>query len=230
MKKLLLIFIILFVVTGCTNNIIYEFEEDYIKSTIELGFSTEEFEEYNNLTGGHANEEFQNESTLEDFINKTYESSGVIATVEDNEVEYYESTEKEKKDNQYYYEYKYNYTYDNFEKNYYLNECFQHFIVTDDEKYIHYNISGDFTCENMDSFTLKVKAQDKEIVSNADNKNDGFHIWKIENENNDIVFSISKAKKEETSIFGTVHIIGLVLLIILGVLGFLIYKFTNKSK
>ena len=230
MKKLLLIFIMLFIVTGCNNNVIYEFEKDSIKSTIELKFNQEEFKTYYKSTGGHADEEFKDTESVNDFINKLQQGTDLIAIVEDNKVEYYENTKKEQKDKEYLYEYQYNYTYDNFEKNYYLNDCFEHFITTEDNDYVHYKLSGDFTCENMDSFILKVKAKDKNIVSNADETKDDYHIWDIEKENNDITFSISKAEKTKTSVFSTVHIIGLVLLAILGIIGLVLYKLINKDK
>lgn len=230
MKKIILLIALIFIVTGCTNTITYEFTNKGITSTIEMEFTKQEFEDYYSSTGGHSNQHFNAEESIDDLIEKGHTDLGVMALEKNSNFEYYNSIEYKKENGVYKYIYDYDFTYDNFKDNYYLNDCFEFFSTSEDDNYYHYRISGNFTCDNLDSFEIKVKADNRTINSNSEEIEDDIHTWNIEKEDNEITFSIAKevgVSKSKT--FSTIQIIGLFLLIILVVLSFVFYKFTKRN-
>ena len=229
MKKVFILIALLLIITGCSASVTYEFNEKNIDSKIEFIFNQEEFKKYINENSVHEEGRFDTPAQTEQFISDKYQNTTLIAIQEEGKFKYYNQSKYEKVDNQYRYLYNYSFDYKTFENNYYLNDCFSHFIVVEDDKYYHYSISGDYSCGYENNIKLNIKAKDKEIISNADTKKGDTHIWIILKENNDISFSISKAQKEKTSIINTTYIIGFVLITILGIFGFVLYKLINKD-
>ena len=230
MKKLLVLIGLLIIITGCSANVTYEFNEESIDSTIEFIFNQEEFKKYGNENTVHEEGRFDTEADTEKFIKDKYEETTLIAYQENGKFKYYTPTKYEKLDNQYRYLYKHSFNYDNFQNNYYLKDCFEHFLTIEDDNYYHYTIKGDYSCGNENDLKLNIIAKNKDVLSNADEVKDDKHIWNIKKENNDITFSLSKSEKAKSSALSTIHIIGLVLLAILGIIGVVLYKLINKDK
>lgn len=230
MKKFILLITLLFIITGCSNSIVYEFKEDEINSNIEISFTKEEFENYMKENSEHQEENSEIEESLEELIEQSYEELSFIAIEEDDKTSYYEPIESKQKNDEYIYKYGYNFNYDNFSDNYYLNNCFEYYNTTEDDDYYHYKLSGLFTCDTSNSFKLEIVAKDKYIISNADKKDNNSHIWNIKEDDNDITFSISKASKKEKNKISIIYILGFILILILIILACTLYKFTNKDR
>lgn len=230
MKKVLFLLVLIILITGCSANVTYEFNDEGIDSTIEFLFNQEEFKKYVNENSVHEEGRFNTSSETEQFIRDKYQEITLIAYEENDQFKYYNQKNLEKENNKYKYTYNYSFSYDNFEKNYYLKDCFDHFIVVEDDDYYHYSIKGIYSCDNEKYLKLNIIAKDKDILSNADTKKDDQHIWNIKKENNDISFSISKGQKEKNTVINSFHIIGFILITILGIFGFVLYKLINKSK
>lgn len=230
MKKMITLFLLLFIITGCSSSVTYDFGEKDIKSNIDIEFHQEEFKDYINSNMVHTEESLKTEDTTEEFIISKYNETSIIALKKDDKYEYYEGNKYEKNGDKYKYSYKYDFDYENFIDNHYLNECFDFYFVSEDDNFYHYNISGKFTCGNDEKMQLIVKSDSKTINSNSSNVKDEKHVWDIKTEDNKISFSISKENKiEEKQIVTTTHIIGLVLIVILIGLAFVFHKLTKKN-
>ena len=228
MKKIIILLALIFLITGCSNTITYEFNDESIASNIILNFNLEEFKSFYSESGGHIASEVTTKEEYDDIIYDRYNSTGVIALLKDNVVTYYDSVNYKSDDNNYTFEYSYDYTYENFQDNYYINDCFEFYSYTEDDDYYHYKISGNYTCE-LKSLELRVKSKNKNISSNAQKIEENTHIWNIEETDNEISFSISKVDISETTSYSKVRIIGMILLIILVLLSFVFYKMVRRN-
>lgn len=228
MKKILTLFLLLFLITGCSNVVTYEFSNETITSNVSINFNRNEFKTFYNDTGGHSATEVESESEYDNIIYNRYQSTGVIALLKDSDIAYYDSIDYQANNGEYTFKYRYEYTYENFQDSYYINDCFDFFTVYEDDNYYHYKISGDYTCE-LTSLKLEIQSEKKTISSNADEIKENVHIWNIKEKDNDISFLISKADYVENNSFSTIKIIGLTLVIILVIFSLIFYKAVKKK-
>lgn len=232
MKKIFILFILLFFVTGCSGKVIFDFTEENIKSNVEIVFNQEEFKNYINEGSVHSEGRFDTKESTEEFIVEKYKELSFIALKIGDKYEYFQNEKYEILDNQYKYSFKYDYNYDNFKDNSLMKDCFEYFFVEEDENFYHYNIKGSYTCSEAKNIKLIVKSENKNIRSNSTNIKDDQHSWNIEEDNNNIVFTVSKENKEENNKsrgIGTMQIVGIILIIILAGLSVLFAKLTKKN-
>lgn len=232
MKKIFILLILLFLVTGCSNNIIFDFTEENIKSNIEINFNQEEFKTYINKNTVHTEERFSTKESTEEFIIEKYNEASPIALKIGDKYEYFQNEKYEILDDQYKYSFKYDYNYDNFKDNSLMKDCFEYFFIEEDDNFYHYNIKGSYTCSEAKNIKLIVKSETKNIRSNSTEIKDNQHSWNIEEDNNNIIFTVSKDNQEEKSKskgIGTMQIVGIILIIILAGLSVLFAKLTKKN-
>lgn len=204
MKKIIVLFIVLIVLSGCTINVKYEFGEKEIKSTIVTKFTLDEYGDYVDLG---EEEDIKREDLYDDLIEN--KKNIAIEAFEDNDLEYNEDYFKEE-NGSYISSYSYTYDYDNFDNSYILKHCFTSFEKTEDEEFYNYKISGDYLCD--DPISLSVTSKNGIDNSNSIDIKDDVHNWYIFEEDNEIVFSIRKYKEVIDNSSSVVRIIGFIVL------------------
>lgn len=214
MKKIVIIFLLLFCLTGCANNVELDFNED-IKAKVSLSFTLDEYKthsEEKNLSDAEAKSriesliEFRNAFTdpySDLFEEKSFENNG----------KYYKGV------------YEYTYTYSNFNDNSVLNNCFEYFGVEEDEESIYILAKGESKCA---PFDLIVKADDRMLSSNENDKDGELYIWNIQKLNNDIYMAISKTAIDKTekehNLFSVMDIIYLLVALIIAIVALVLKK------
>ena len=178
MKKLLIILSVL-ILTGCTNVISVDFNEN-INTNIKLSFSLEDYKNNHNDSKMISNDEARDSiSALRSDIKaftKTYD--GIF-------------TEKEFVVNQdnYSIQYEYTYDYDNFVDNSIFKRCFQYSTIDTKDDTLYVSLKGESICA---PFKLEISSNNRMLTNNSNERIKNKYVWNIEKENNDIFFSISK--------------------------------------
>ncbi len=167
MKKGLILILICFILAGCTNKLTIDFN-DKIDTKIEFSFTEVEYN--------------QSGMDIEAIINEA-------RPIKDSYDEIYKEVSYSDQNGNYKGEYSYTYTYDNFKENDILKRCFEYAAVEEDDKTIFIYLKGKSECA---PFTLNVKADNRMMSNNADEKSNNEYIWNVQKENNDIHFNISK--------------------------------------
>lgn len=223
-RELFLLLFIVILCTGCTSEIYYNFGEDGIDSKITIKYNANEYTKYVNDTDEGllidrtytnyqvktGSEKLFNENKINSFANMdNYKYSGKLT----------------QSNNDFIYEYTYKYKYDEFKNNNIFNNCFSiKFIREDDEAY-YYSLSGYYTCRYVNGMQFKIEAKDKLLNSNSKNVEGDTATWTINQEDNNIYFSISKDKVG--SGFNGWYITGGVIIGILLVATLFLYKKIN---
>lgn len=217
MKKLFLLIPLLFL-TGCTINYELVIDKDEIRENI-TGIVTKE----ESITDKKATD-----INLFDYF--THYDQNVFYN--NSDIFY----KKELDDKGEYYNYNASYTYvDNFKDSNIINSCFEKHEITDDEDFYNIHLSGSFSCLYTDKININVKSNMAVIKNNADNVNGNVYSWVIDDsENIDIELAISKNIEQFTStrdksILTPYQIITFILLIILIIISFIIYKKRNSD-
>lgn len=141
---------------------------------------------------------------------------------------------KEIKDKKGYKEFTYTYNYDkNYSKSNALNKCFDDFEYYESEDEYSFYISGNFNCLLSKKVVINLTSPYKVIKHNADKVKDNKYTWIIKSsEDNLITASISKKdmyEKNDNKPLNTFRLIGLIVLIILCIIAYLLYKKNNRD-
>ena len=213
MKKILILVLFIFVLTGCSNSITIDFN-DKIDTVIDLSFDKSDFEK--NVRKLENSESL--EYAVEDIL---IEARPIVDNYDEMfEKEYFKvnSDKLEAK-------YKYTYTYDNFVNNDLFNKCFDYPVVEDLGDRLAVYLSGTSKCG---AFTLNVTANKRLINSNSDSVENGKYIWNIRENNNDIKFTISKSIiKNKVNVL---EILLYVILAVVAVVGVILFSKHLKKK
>lgn len=229
MKKLVFIFLLLFCLTGCDNSVELDFSED-IQAKVSLSFTLDEYKA--RLDEPNLDDE-EVKSRIESMI-------GFRNAFTDPYSDLFEEKSFENNGNSYNGVYEYTYTYSNFNDNSVLNNCFEYFGVQEDKNKLYIFASGQSKCA---PFKIIVKADDRMVSSNENVKDGNNYIWNIQESNNDIYMTISKTtinknttsktttseKKEKSSLFSAIDLIGFVIAIIIVVVVLLLNKKFKES-
>lgn len=215
MKKIILMFFMIFLLTGCNNSVSLNFN-DNIDAQIDLSFTLSEYKAYS-----------ANKSNV--FTDDEEARSSIDAIRYDNEA--FDSNNgallNEKKfitdGNNYSASYEYTYTYSNFVHNSVLNNCFDYFGVENDDNAIYVKLKGNSSCG---PFKLNVRAKDRMINNNATNINGDEYIWNINTTNNNVYFAISKTANNSSSI----SMLYVIYFIIGIALAYIAYIFKKKKR
>lgn len=192
-KELFLLVFVIILCTGCTSEIYYNFGEDGVDSKITIKYNASEYTKYVNDT----DEEFN--------VNRTYTSyqvkTGSEKLFDENKINSFANMDTYKYDgkltqnnNDFIYEYTYKYKYDEFKNNNIFNNCFSIKYIRDDDEAYYYSLSGYYTCRYVEGMQFKIEAKDKLLNTNSKNVNGDTATWTIDQEDNNIYFSISKDK------------------------------------
>lgn len=192
-KELFLLVFVIILCTGCTSEIYYNFGEDGVDSKITIKYNVSEYTKYVNDT----DEEFN--------VNRTYTSyqvkTGSEKLFDENKINSFANMDTYKYDgkltqnnNDFIYEYTYKYKYDEFKNNNIFNNCFSIKYIRDDDEAYYYSLSGYYTCRYVEGMQFKIEAKDKLLNTNSKNVNGDTATWTIDQEDNNIYFSISKDK------------------------------------
>ena len=192
MKRLLMLFVCLILLTGCEANIKYKFGEN-IESTISASFNINDYKTFanNNYGNDFGNQE---DSVLRQSIER---SRSTINAFINNGSTFYNPISYSNANGIYNGSYKYTYTYSNFKDNYFLNACFDNFLVQEDSGAYYFKISGNSTCAGA---KLTISTDNRMINNNSTNVKNDEYSWNIKESNNDIYFAISKIPMSDSSI------------------------------
>ena len=223
MKKYIIIILLLILLTGCTNEVNYNFKDKNIESTITSEFTLDEFKNYYINTNPEFTEDYSKNELKELLIE--YKNNLLIPAYNDDVNTRYTESSFEEGD-EYLIKYNYSFNYSNFETNYYFKNCFETFSYYEDDVNYYYQLTGKALCNYED--TLFTVTSDKIVSdSNEDTLNNGKYTWILKEEDNNIKFAISKSDFSITKLFNTIYIIvGVVLftLIIITMVLFKLYK------
>lgn len=213
-KKIIFIFFILILLTGCTSEYKLEISngkfKENISATIPKNMVPQVQEEIDI--------DFEYDDPVTPFLE---EKTASLTTNED----FYKKKIDEKND---YFKINLNYTYDeeNFKIANSINTCFE-YPELDFSKNYYINLQGAFYCLYGDSLDIKIKTKNKVVFNNADEVLGNTYIWHIDEKNVDYVDIKLDIKK------GTPNniIIGVIILVVAGIAtGIIGYKFYTKNK
>lgn len=210
MKKSLIILLFCFILAGCSNKLSIDFN-DQIDTKIEFSFNSNEYREHYNSSSNDVSDE------IEAIINE-------VRPLNDSYDEMFKEVKYENNNGSFNGEYTYTYTYSNFKDNAILKKCFEYAAVEEENNKIFVYLKGHSDCA---PFELRVKADNRMLSNNANTKENNEYIWKVESDNNDIHFNISK-EIIKNNLFSLSNILYLLLAIIM-ILVILILKKKNKN-
>lgn len=133
-------------------------------------------------------------------------------------------------------QYEFSYVYDdNYNKSMILDSCYENVFFDDDDDFYYIYLSGDFYCMYADKININVTSEYAIIDSNANKIKDNNYIWIIKDQNDaDINLTISKTLKHQKNNtkngMDTFRIIAFVILIILSIITYLLYKKKNSDE
>lgn len=181
MKKIILI-ICLFLLSGCTIDYNLEIKDSKLNESLDFEVTEQDYTNYVN-----AQEEKENLN-----LNEYFDKTEILSFRQD-------VTNKHKKiinnvTDGIKAKYTYEYDYSNFINSYIINNCFEKYIILNDENYYYIKLSGKFNCY-YDKTAINITTDRKVYNENSNNKNNNTYTWEINDSNKDsisILFQISK--------------------------------------
>ena len=213
MKKILLLIICLFCLTGCTLN-------------YEINFGYTMIEEHINATMDGNIYEIASSIDGDGFYLEKEIVEGNIPSIKGFKDFY---TRKIKvKNNSSVVDLDYIYKYDEYENSYLLTRCFEKAYVKNTDDYLYVSLGGNFKCFKEDDIQIKVSSMYDVVKHNANKVEDIYYIWdiKLADDENKVEFYISKeiTEKENNKVSGW----KIVIIILFGIIG--LFIFINKRK
>lgn len=213
MKKILLLIICLFCLTGCTLN-------------YEINFGYTMIEEHINATMDGNIYEIASSIDGDGFYLEKEIVEGNIPSIKGFKDFY---TRKIKvKNNTSVVDLDYIYKYDEYENSYLLTRCFEKTYVKNTDDYLYVSLGGNFKCFKEDDIQIKVSSMYDVVKHNANKVEDNYYIWdiKLADDENKVEFYISKeiTEKENNKVSGW----KIVIIILFGIIG--LFIFINKRK
>jgi len=169
LKKLLAIFFISFLMTGCSVEYHLTVEKESIKEKITFTYINNE----------------ENKKTVENIMNNQY---AVYYDIDLNKTEYYNKELTSDRKNMYI-TYTYDYLPKNLIKSNMINSCYYKKDVLQDDNYIILKTEGAFSClyddysRILDNAVIKIETKYKVEKHNADKVSGNVYIWKIDDSN-----------------------------------------------
>ena len=225
MKKILILFFTLILLSGCSIDYTLEFKDFSIDETLEYTVSENEYNNYNNSLN----------ETINKNIYEFFEYQPILAFNDNYQLQH--NVEKNSIANGLYLKYTYDYNYNNFNKSYILQECFNNYSILNEDEYYYVSVKGKMDCYYND-INIKIKSTKKVMYNNANKYKDGYLIWNINSNNKDdvdIVFQISKTeandgkeserfKKSKTNVSTYLLTIIVLIVIILTIVFYISYR------
>lgn len=215
MKRIVLLVICMFFVTGCTMNYEINFGRTVINENISAEMDGNIYEVASSIDG----DGFYLEKELVE---------GKIPSLKGYK-DYY-SRKIRVEGNTSYVDLNYKYSYDNYKDSYVLSRCFEKSYVENTEDYIYVSLGGNFKCFKEDDIRIKVSTVYDVIKHNANEVKDNDYIWdiKLSDDENKVELYIAKEiiEKETKSSFD----IKVIIFIAIVILGIVILSMRNKIK
>lgn len=225
MKKYISILLILLLCTGCEVNYNLDIKNSNINENIEFTVTESDYNTYNSAQA----------EKLTDTMYETFEKQHILVFTNDYNTKHYVTSKRT--GNSLKQNYSYTYDYLNFGKSYLINNCFEHYVVLNEDDYFYIKAYGGFNCYYGDT-NINIRTNHKVLHNNASSNKDNVYSWKINNKNRDnvnIIFQISKSEiidnDEATNDFSnniSLYIL-LVVLVVCVVVAIILYK-KFKSK
>lgn len=216
MKKVILLIICMFFLTGCTMNYEINFGRTIINENISAEIDGNIYEIASSIDGDGF------------YLEKELVEGKIPALKEYKD---YYSKNIEVKKNVSYVDLNYKYTYDNYKDSYILGRCFEKSYVQNTDEYLYVSLGGNFKCFKEDDVSIKVSTIYDVVKHNADTVKNGDYIWdiKLSEDDNNIELYISKEipKKEEKG-FSSIKLFIFVAIVVLGIVIITIKKKINN--
>ena len=217
MKNKIIILLSLLLLTGCTVNYNLEINKDTLNETITGTVTKEESSQDSNATGL---------STVYSIINE--DQKPVY-----NKEELYQKELKESGNN-INYTFKYNYNIEDFVNSTIINTCFENNEIEEIDNYYSVRLSGNFYCLYSKKINIAVTSNLKVASNNADKIKDNTYIWTIDKNTTDIELVVDKdtpyTKPIKRGISSTFRIVCFIVLVVLSLLAYILYKKKNSSE
>lgn len=213
-KKVLLVLIALFVLTGCTAKYELTYENDVFSEHIVI------------------NEEKINGSLSEFGINRVKTNPNLVKLDEKNSYKY-EFTNDEKSETL-----TLDFKYDNIsiDNSLVYKNCFRYKTFLDKDDYYYFHLEGDMVCEYLSSSDIVFKTDKVVLKHNADEVDEEKGIYKWNDfEKGEIVFQVSKTEKIQTTTKtiddGIIPLyVKIIIAAIVGLIIFVVYRKVKKSQ
>lgn len=183
MKKIILIFLSIILLSGCDINYNINITNNKISTDLDLSVSETDYKNYND------NQEEKLSATLYEY----FDEREILAFDDMNYKDFY-NKKVSKNGRSLDVNYTYKYTYLDFYKSSLLNTCFEDFIVLNEDNYFYVKAFGKFNCY-YDDTKINIKTDRKVINSNHDSYKDGVYTWNIDRDksnNVNIIFQVDK--------------------------------------
>lgn len=183
MKKIILIFLSIILLSGCDINYNINITNNKISTDLDLSVSETDYKNYND------NQEEKLSATLYEY----FDEREILAFDDMNYKDFY-NKKVSKNGRSLDVNYTYKYTYLDFYKSSMLNTCFEDFIVLNEDNYFYVKAFGKFNCY-YDDTKINIKTDRKVINSNHDSYKDGVYTWNIDRDtsnNVNIIFQVDK--------------------------------------
>ncbi len=216
-KKMLIMILSVLLLTGCTVNYNLEVENNSLKEVIYGTVTKEE-------TTNDAN------STAPNIVNELIYSEKV-PLAEGTSAYNREIYENGSDIN---YKFSYNYDMSDFESSSLINTCFENHEIVDLGDYYSIKLSGNFYCLYSKKINIAVTSNLKVASNNADKIKDNTYIWTIDKNTTDIELAVDKdtpyTKPIKRGISSTFRIVCFIILIILSLITYLLYKKKSNNE
>ena len=221
MKKIILIFLSIILLSGCDINYNIDISNNKINTDLDLSVSETDYKNYND------NQEEKLSATLYEYFDERE-----ILAFDDMNYKDFHNKKVSKNGRSLDINYTYKYTYLDFYKSSMLNTCFEDFIVLNEDNYFYVKAFGKFNCY-YDDTKINIKTDRKVINSNHDSYKDGVYTWNIDRDksnNVNIIFQVDKenhfveedSSNKNNSGIDLLTIVGIILgigaLVILGII------------
>lgn len=219
-RKMIILATTLILLTGCSATYDLYLDKNNITERTYIYDSTKTLEglEYYDMDKG-------NEISIDLYANE-------VAAFENN-FKYEKEEIKTNNGNNFGYRYNTSYKYNEFNKLSMVAACYDKIEIKNDGN-ISVKTSNEFKCFDkyslLEDVTIRIHYTGKVLNSNADKVENDIYIWKITKDNYKNSGIIFTAEKVKTQIFSTFQIVGLIILTILIVITYLLYKRKNSGK
>lgn len=219
-RKIIILATTLILLTGCSATYNLYLDKNNITERTYIYDSTKKLEglEYYDMDKG-------NEISIDLYANE-------VAAFENN-FKYEKEEIKTNNGNNFGYRYNTSYKYNEFNKLSAVAACYDKIEIKNDGN-ISVKTSNEFKCFDkyslLEDVTIRIHYTGKVLNTNADKVENDIYIWKITKDNYKNSGIIFTAEKVKAKIFSTFQIVGLIILTILIVITYLLYKRKNSGK
>lgn len=184
MKKIIII-LCLVLLSGCSVNYNLDITSSKVKETMEFDITETDYQIYND----------NNEEKLSATLYEYFDEREILAFDNMNYKDFHKKN-LTKGNRSLNVKYSYDYTYLDFYNSYAINNCFEDYVVLNEDDYFYIKAYGKFNCYYDDTY-INIKTDRRVINQNADSYKDGVYTWKITKDKMDNVNILFQVEKDE---------------------------------